>query len=235
MPEAEGERGAVKGGRRTTEGAAKGRAAPPGPPKFINRRLLTSSPTHAGARFRPRGARAAGQRQAAAGLLRALRAGRGGLFDARPAVLRAAPAVQLDFYVEALLQAMRPLALGLRSRGLQRVINVAVAPQGVPLAQMTSSCFVTRQRGDWMARNPVIRTLATVSLEEALAYLDAADGDELTAADNLARERNRLEGTTRPPDETEIHHALFLLRRARGLDAPSFDLMRVQLRRRHAA
>jgi hypothetical protein len=33
----------------------------------------------------------------------------------------------------------------------------------------------------------------------------------------------------------EIHHALFLLRRARGLDAPSFDLMRVQLRRRHAA
>ena len=86
-----------------------------------------------------------------------------------------------------------------------------------------------------MARNPVIRTLATVSLEEALAYLDAAEGDELTAADNLARERNRLEGSKSTPDETEIHHALFMLRRARGLDAPSFDLMRVQLRRRQAA
>ena len=86
-----------------------------------------------------------------------------------------------------------------------------------------------------MARYPVLRSLATVSLEEALAYLDAADGDELTAADNLARDRNRLEGSTNSPDDTEIHHALFLLRRARGLDAPSFDLMRVQLRRRQAA
>ncbi len=86
-----------------------------------------------------------------------------------------------------------------------------------------------------MARYPVLRSLATVSLEEALAYLDNADGDELTAADNLARDRNRLEGSTSTPDETEIHHALFLLRRARGLDAPSFDLMRVQLRRRQAA
>ena len=86
-----------------------------------------------------------------------------------------------------------------------------------------------------MARNPVLRSLATVSLEEALSYLDAADGDELTAADTLARDRNRMEGSNMAPDDMEIHHALFLLRRARGLDAPSFDLMRVQLRRRQAA
>jgi hypothetical protein len=37
------------------------------------------------------------------------------------------------------------------------------------------------------------------------------------------------------PDDAEVHHAMFLLRRARGLDAPSFDSMRVQLRRRVAA
>jgi hypothetical protein len=153
----------------------------------------------------------------------------------RPAVLIASPAVQLDYYVEALFQKMRPLALGLRSRAQERVVNVANAGRGVALASVASSCFVTHQRGDWMARYPVLRSLATVSLEEALAYLDNADGDELTAADNLARDRNRLEGSTNAPDDTEIHHALFLLRRARGLDAPSFDLMRVQLRRRQAA
>jgi hypothetical protein len=86
-----------------------------------------------------------------------------------------------------------------------------------------------------MAKKPVIRSLTNVSLEEALTYLDAADGDELTAAHDLAADRSRLDGSVTPPDEAEIHHALFLLRRARGLDAPSFDLMRVQLRRRFAA
>jgi hypothetical protein len=155
--------------------------------------------------------------------------------DTRPSVLKAMPVVQLDYYVDALFQKLRPLALGLRSRAQERAVNVALPGRGVPLQKMTSSCFVTHQRGDWMARNPVLRSLATVSLEEALAYLDAADGDELTAADNLARDRNRMEGSTMAPDDMEIHHALFLLRRARGLDAPSFDLMRVQLRRRQAA
>ena len=83
-------------------------------------------------------------------------------------------------------------------------------------------------------RTPRIRSLASVSLEEALAYLDAANGDELTAAFALARDRNRMDGSSSSPDDAEVHHALFLLRKARGLDAPSFDLMRVQLRQRAA-
>ncbi len=84
-------------------------------------------------------------------------------------------------------------------------------------------------------KRPTVTSLDTVSLEEALAYLDAANGDELGAAFTLATDRNRLDGSNKAPDETEVHHALFLLRKARGLDAPSFDLMRVQLRRRVAA
>jgi hypothetical protein len=92
----------------------------------------------------------------------------------------------------------------------------------------------TRERGDRMAI-PAIRSLQGVSLEEALRYLDTAEGDELTAAFELARDRNHLDGSNAEPDDAEVHHALFLLRRARGLDAPSFDTMRVQLRRLHAA
>jgi len=84
-------------------------------------------------------------------------------------------------------------------------------------------------------RNPSVTSLDKVTLEEALAYIDSANGDELGAARTLARDRNKLDGSISEPDETEVHHALFLLRRARGLDAPSFDLMRVQLRRRVAA
>jgi hypothetical protein len=80
-----------------------------------------------------------------------------------------------------------------------------------------------------------VNSLEKVSLEEALAYLDAADGDELGAAFTLAQDRNRLDGANNAPDAAEVHHALFLLRRARNLDAPSFDLMRVQLRRHVAA
>jgi hypothetical protein len=158
----------------------------------------------------------------------------------RHAILAAAPAVRLDFYIEALFQKMRPLALGLRARAPERVVNVArhaARRGGVALACFRWSDLAYRHeaRGEWMAKKPVIRSLATVSLEEALTYLDAANGDEHTAAHDLARDRNRLDGSTSPPDEAEIHHALFLLRRARGLDAPSFDLMRVQLRRRFAA
>lgn len=86
------------------------------------------------------------------------------------------------------------------------------------------------------AGTPIITTLETISLEQALAYLDSAEGDELTAAFDLAQDRNLLDGASQSePDEAEVHHALFLLRRARGLDAPSFDLMRVQLRRLVAA
>lgn len=81
----------------------------------------------------------------------------------------------------------------------------------------------------------IIDSLENVSLEEALAYLDTAEGDELAAATALAQDRNLLAGSETGPDEAEVHHALFLLRRARGLTAPSFDLMRVQLRQRDAA
>lgn len=81
----------------------------------------------------------------------------------------------------------------------------------------------------------IIESLETVSLEDALAYLDTAEGDELEAAFALAKDRNLLDGSKSEPDEAEVHHALFLLRRARGLTAPSFDLMRVQLRQRVAA
>ena len=82
---------------------------------------------------------------------------------------------------------------------------------------------------------PIITSLEVLSLEEALAYLDSAEGDELSAAYSLAKDRNLLDGDSDEPDEAEVHHALFLLRRARGLNAPSFDLMRVQLRRLVAA
>jgi hypothetical protein len=81
----------------------------------------------------------------------------------------------------------------------------------------------------------IITSLESLSLEQALAYLDSAEGDELSAAFALAKDRNLLDGDTDEPDEAEVHHALFLMRRARGLNAPSFDLMRVQLRRLVAA
>ena len=78
---------------------------------------------------------------------------------------------------------------------------------------------------------PIITSLEALTLEQALAYLDSAEGDEFSAVFVFAEDRNLLAGDTDEPDEAEVHHALFLLRRARGLNAPSFDLMRVQLRR----
>jgi len=86
-----------------------------------------------------------------------------------------------------------------------------------------------------MKRKPTIKSLETVSLEEALAYLDHANGDEISAAYELALDRSRLDGSAFPPDDVEVHHAYFLLSRARGLLAPSFDDVRVELRRRAAA
>jgi hypothetical protein len=86
-----------------------------------------------------------------------------------------------------------------------------------------------------MKRKPSIRSLETVTVEEATAYLDHAGGDEVSAAYVLAWDRNRLDGSLAPPDDAEVHHALFLLCRARGMMSPSFDEMRVELRRRAAA
>jgi len=80
-----------------------------------------------------------------------------------------------------------------------------------------------------------ICSLDAVSLAEADSYLLAAGGDEIAAAFDLASDRNLLDGTSDPPDEAEVHHALFLLRRARGQEAPSFDNVRLAIRRRVAA
>jgi len=102
-------------------------------------------------------------------------------------------------------------------------------PGDVPLNRLND----VSQRGSQMT--PIIASLESLTLEEALAYLESAEGDELVAAYSLAKDRNVLEGTNTDPDDAEVHHALFLLRRARGLNAPSFDLMRVQLRRLVAA
>ena len=86
-----------------------------------------------------------------------------------------------------------------------------------------------------MKRKPTITSLETISFEEATAYLEDSGGDELDAACALAWDRNRLDGSHAAPDDAEIHHALFLLCRSRGKQPPSFDEMRVELRRRIAA
>jgi len=88
---------------------------------------------------------------------------------------------------------------------------------------------------DGMKRKPSVASLENVSFEEAVAYLEHANGDELDAARSLASDRNRLDGSHAAPDDAEVHHALFLLCRARGKQPPSFDEMRVELRRRIAA
>jgi hypothetical protein len=92
-----------------------------------------------------------------------------------------------------------------------------------------------RNAGASMKRKPSIKSLENVSLEEAIAYLDYARGDDLTAAYELALDRARLDGSKAAPDDAEVHHALFLLCRARGKTPPSFDGMRVELRNRIAA
>ena len=90
-------------------------------------------------------------------------------------------------------------------------------------------------KGNGMKRKPSIKCLETVTLDEAKAYLEWCRGNELDAAYALACDRNRLDGSSDAPDDAEVHHALFLLCRARGLEAPSFDQLRVELRRRVAA
>jgi hypothetical protein len=80
-----------------------------------------------------------------------------------------------------------------------------------------------------------LQNLSLISLETAHEYLEAANHDELEAAVLLATDRNLLAGFDEEPDEQEIHHALFLLRRVRGLEAPSFDALRIALRKRTAA
>ncbi len=121
------------------------------------------------------------------------------------------------------------IALALVYPLVRRLHKAGKQPTGAHLASQGAS------EGTEMKRKPSIKSLDTVSLEEAAAYLDHARGDELNAAYALACDRNRMDGSIAPPDEAEVHHALFLLCRARGKHAPSFDTMRVELRRRAAA
>ena len=115
-------------------------------------------------------------------------------------------------------------------RGERAAGKRARASTGAGVPQTTGS-----EGAECMKRKPSIKSLETVSLDEAIAYLEHAGGDELNAAYALACDRNRMDGSIAPPDEAEVHHALFLLCRAQGKVAPSFDQMRVELRRRVAA
>jgi len=103
------------------------------------------------------------------------------------------------------------------------------------LTESGSGPRTSGNEGASMKRKPIIKSLENVSLDEAVAYLDHSNGDELNAAYALAVDRARLDGSHGAPDDAEVHHALFLLCRARGKHPPSFDEMRVELRRRIAA
>jgi hypothetical protein len=86
----------------------------------------------------------------------------------------------------------------------------------------------------------MLSDLKHLTSEQARAYLKAAKNDELVAAIALAHDRNVLDSSlngrlARHADEMEVHHALFLLRRALGLPAPSFDALRVALRQKQRA
>ena len=85
------------------------------------------------------------------------------------------------------------------------------------LARHSQSVLDTGEEEKTMQR-PMLSDLTSFTPELARAYMKAAKGDELAA----------------PPDDAEVHHALFLLRRAQGLPAPSFDDLRVALRQRAA-
>lgn len=81
----------------------------------------------------------------------------------------------------------------------------------------------------------IIRDVGSLSEAEALQYLDACEGDEVAAATLLASDRCSLARVAEPADEADVHHAMFLLRRARGLPSLSFDDLRVELRSRREA
>jgi hypothetical protein len=154
----------------------------------------------------------------ARGLRDLVESDRSGLLEARPRRLRAGDGREADYNAGVALALVYPLMrraklIGARSRGPQPGVN----------------------EGASMKRKPSIKSLENVSLDEAVAYLDHSSGDELDAAYALAVDRARLDGSHGAPDDYEVHHALFLLCRARGKHPPSFDEMRVELRRRIAA
>jgi hypothetical protein len=137
-----------------------------------------------------------------------------------------------DWSAATALALIYPLARRMRRAMGVRLRGAASAAEGVETVEPLSS---GSEGAPGMKRKPSIRSLDTVLLDEAVAYLDYANGDELGAAYALAWDRNRLDGSNAPPDDTEVHHALFLLCRTRGNHVPSFDEMRVELRRRNAA
>ena len=75
-----------------------------------------------------------------------------------------------------------------------------------------------------------LRSLATVTADEARSYLETARGDAIVAAIAIAIDRNALAGTDDPPDDQDVHHSLFLIHKALGMSAPSFDDTRAALR-----
>ena len=207
----------------------KGVARPSGPPRFLNRIPRTSSQVQSVLRWHRQTWRQSLPQSGRVLPWPILFVVHHGVVRAKRAIPGVELASAFDFALRARLTE-RKFAFGL---GLRKEI---VMPGQMAIADGASFVLlrVSSQRGKWM-RTPAIKSLEGLTLDEALAYLDAADGDELAAAYALALDRNHLDGATDEPDDAEIHHSLFLLRSARGLDAPSFDLMRVQLRRRVAA
>jgi hypothetical protein len=240
MADGSGERGTVKGRTSPQRGRlAQVKAA--GPPKFMNRIPSRSIASSSGSSSAPHYIPLTRVRpfDGAAERMPGAIASGGRPFAPRVSIERGdlPGSIRLDvrFDFEARIARATSLALTLPTpKRSSRPYSIGSAYTGVAFALLYESSRPRSPRGEWM-KTPAIRSLDTVSLEEALAYLDAAEGDELGAAFALATDRNQLDGSSEAPDDAEVHHALFLLRRARGLEAPSFDLMRVQLKRRVAA
>ena len=228
MSDGSGERGAERGGRKPSERKAS-RVGRPGPPPFLNRRGLVHLCERRLApafdivpitKFRPYAVKV---RPSASDM--SIASGRP--FAPRVAIAQgdvpgSARIILHDF--EARLARATTLAL---------THGAASGSRGVPFVLLYTA--YSRLEGSDLMKAPAIRSLDGVSLEEARAYIERAGGDELDAAFTLASDRNAFAGSMVAPDDFEIHHAFFLLRKARGMDAPSFDTMRIQLKRRAAA
>ena len=155
----------------------------------------------------------------ARGLRDLVESDRGGPPEARPRHLRRDRDVRgADYNAGVALALVYPLMRRAKLAGARYLVPQARGNEGAS-----------------MKRKPSIKSLENVSLDEAVNYLDHSSGDELNAAYALAVDRARLDGSHSAPDDFEVHHALFLLCRARGKHPPSFDEMRVELRRRIAA
>ena len=121
---------------------------------------------------------------------------------------------------------------GRARRAISRVVGASLPSAMRARVRPSKSALVAGKEKEM--RTPMLSDLKSFTPELARAYMMAAKGDELAAAIALATDRNKLDGSSSPPDDAEVHHALFLLRRAQGLPAPSFDSLRVALRQRAA-